>query len=63
MTNKDKEEIRQIIKDELDRRFIGQCNHEWVTDYTSTANTTKCRKCGNILLQFRSIPPGYINYL
>lgn len=61
MTEQDKTEIRQIIREELNARFTVTfpaafgCIHEWVTDYTTTVPMTRCRKCGQMQNQFNLI--------
>lgn len=57
MTNEDKEEIRTIIREELNARFgfvlaagalpYGvSCSHEWYLDTSLIVSQMRCRKCG-----------------
>lgn len=50
MTDQDRAEIRQMIREELNARGVAHlasaCNHQWYVDYTLTVPTTLCRICG-----------------
>lgn len=53
MSEQDKNEIRLIIRDELNARFGNafiangtySCAHDWYQDTGTTANQWRCRKC------------------
>lgn len=49
MSDQDKEEIKQIIKEEFEKRWIplymGTCQHEYLIDFNFPGNRI-CKKCG-----------------
>ncbi len=54
MTQEEKDEIRNIIREELNARlgtavftsFVQPCLHEWYFDTSLTVSNLRCRKCG-----------------
>lgn len=55
MTEQDKNEIRQILREELAALKVptmvfaaAACNHEWYFEINATVPTTRCRKCGQL---------------